>query len=121
MRRVDAASVPEAPVPEADGLSKAVLFEAPETPNFAMRRFTLAPEGRVPRHTNEVEHLQYVLRGQYTVGAATDTGDTTEQVTSGDAMFIPAGQPHWYENPATTAAQFLCLVPNGDNTITLHE
>lgn len=121
MRRVDADSVATTPVAAADGLSKAVLFGPSETPNFAMRRFTLAAAGRVPRHTNDVEHLQYVLTGQYTVGAVTGDEETTRRVTPGDALYIQAGETHWYENPGSEPAQFLCLVPNGDDTITLRE
>lgn len=121
MQRVAADSIPTEPVDAADGLDKAVLFSASETPNFAMRRFTLEAGGTVPRHTNQIEHLQYVLTGEYTVGVETDSGDRTQQVTPDDALLIPAGQPHWYDNPGSTAAQFLCLVPHGDDTITLLE
>lgn len=121
MRCVDADTVSGMPVAEADGLMKAVLFDETETPHFSMRRFTLAADGSVPRHTNTVEHLQYVLAGRYTVGAATDDGDTTRTVSPGDAVFIPAGEPHWYVNDGPSDAQFLCLVPNGDDTPTLRE
>ena len=33
-------------------------------PNFAMRRFVMGEGGGMPRHTNTVEHEQYVLRGR---------------------------------------------------------
>ena len=40
-------------------------------PHFAMRRFVMGEGGGMPRHTNTVEHEQYVLRGRARVSAAT--------------------------------------------------
>ncbi|WP_251341332.1 cupin domain-containing protein [Haloplanus halophilus] len=106
------------PVDAADGLSKGVLIdEGDGAPNFAMRRFTLAPGAAVPEHTNAVEHEQYVLSGEYVVGI-----DGEEHVVSaGDALLIPAGVPHWYRNEGDEAGAFVCVVPNGDDTIELVE
>ncbi|MFB6111526.1 MAG: cupin domain-containing protein [Halobacteriaceae archaeon] len=106
------------PVEAADGLEKGVLI-GPEVgaPTFALRRFTLAPGGSVPRHTNSVEHEQYVLQGEYVVGI----GDEEHTVEPGDSLLIPAGTVHWYRNPGETEAAFLCAVPNGDDSIELLE
>ncbi|PHQ44478.1 cupin, partial [Halorubrum sp. C3] len=83
------------PVDAAEGLSKGVLLdESDGAPNFAMRRFELAPGAAVPRHTNAVEHEQYVLAGEYVVGI----GDEERPVSPGDALLIPAGVEHWYRN-----------------------
>ena len=41
-----------------------VLISSQEGPNFALRRFRMQHGGGMPRHTNTVEHEQYVLRGQ---------------------------------------------------------
>jgi len=35
-----------------------------DLPNFAMRRFVMGEGGGMPRHTNSVEHEQYVLRAR---------------------------------------------------------
>lgn len=48
----------------------------------------------MPEHTNAVEHEQYVLAGEYTVGIEGDT----HEVSAGDSLLIPAGAVHWYEN-----------------------
>ncbi|PSQ54676.1 cupin domain-containing protein [Halobacteriales archaeon SW_8_68_21] len=105
-------------VDAADGLSKAVLLdESDGAPNFAMRRFELAPGAAVPRHTNAVEHEQYVLAGEYVVG----TGDEERTVSPGDAVLIPADVEHWYRNEGDEAGAFICAVPNGDDTIELVE
>jgi quercetin dioxygenase-like cupin family protein len=100
----------------ADGMEKGVLVgEAHGAPNLAIRRFTLAPGGSVPKHTNEIEHEQYVLKGEYVVGI----DDTEHTVSAGDALHIPAGVVHWYRNEGDQKGAFLCAVPTGDDEITL--
>jgi quercetin dioxygenase-like cupin family protein len=105
-------------VAAADGLSKGVLLDASDgAPNFALRRFELAAGSEVPRHTNEVEHEQYVLSGEYVVGI----DDEEFTVSAGDSLLIPAGVVHWYRNESDEAGAFLCAVPNGDDSIELVE
>lgn len=102
----------------ADGMRKAVLLDGSDgAPQFAMRRFELDPGASVPEHTNEVEHEQYVLAGEYTVGIE----DDTYEVSEGDSLLIPAGAVHWYENDGDEAGAFVCVVPNGDDSIELVE
>ena len=106
------------PVDAADGLSKGVLLsEADGAPHFAMRRFTIDPGAEVPKHTNAVEHEQYVLEGEYVVGI--DGEEHT--VSAGDALLIPAGVVHWYRNEGDEDGAFICAVPNGDDSIELRE
>ena len=106
------------PVEAAEGLSKGVLLdESDGAPNFAMRRFELAPGAEVPRHTNAVEHEQYVLSGEYVVGI----GDEEHTVSPGDSLLIPAGVEHWYRNDGDDPGAFICVVPNGDDDIQLVE
>ena len=106
------------PVDAADGLRKGVLIdESDGAPNFAMRRFELAPGAAVPRHTNAVEHEQYVLAGEYVVGI----GEEEHTVSPGDALLIPAGVEHWYRNEGDEPGAFICAVPNGDYEIELVE
>lgn len=116
LRRAD--GIEYEPVDAADGLEKGVLIdEARGAPNFAIRRFTLAAGGEVPKHTNEVEHEQYVLSGEYTVGI----GDEEHTVSAGDSLLIPAGVVHWYRNESEQEGAFICAVPNGDDAIELEE
>ena len=82
------------------------------TPNFAMRRFLMGPDGGMPRHTNTVEHEQYVLRGRARVGI----GDEVFDVGPASVLYIPAGTPHFYE--VTEAPfEFLCMVPHAPDRI----
>lgn len=100
----------------AEGMKKGVLVsDADGAPNFAIRRFTLDAGASVPKHTNEVEHEQYVLEGTYTVGI----GDEEYEVSAGDSLLIPAGVVHWYRNEGSETGAFLCAVPNGDDSIEL--
>ena len=102
----------------APGLRKGVLVgEADGARNLAIRRFTLAPGASVPRHTNEIEHEQYVLEGTYTVGI----GEEEYEVSAGDSLFIPAGAVHWYRNEGSDRGAFICAVPVGDDRIDLLE
>ena len=101
-------------VDAADGMAKGVLV-GPEdgAPNLAIRRFTLDPGASVPKHTNEIEHEQYVLDGTYVVGL----GDEEHVVRAGDSLFIPAGTVHWYRNDSEEPGAFVCAVPDGDDEI----
>lgn len=81
-------------------------------PNFITRRFTLAAGGRIPRHLHAtIEHEQVILSGSMVIGL-----DNREvEVATGDAIFIPAGIAHWYENRTDEPVAFLCMVPNTTN------
>jgi quercetin dioxygenase-like cupin family protein len=94
-----------------------VLIGPGEGPNFALRRFIMQPGGGMPRHTNQVEHEQYVLRGRARVGI----GEQVHEVCADDVLFIPAGTPHWYETIGEEPFEFLCVVPNGPDRIEILE
>lgn len=121
IRRPDA--VEYEAVDAAEGLSKGVLIgEEHGAPNFAMRRFVLDPGTEVPKHTNEVEHVQYVLDGEYVVGFG-GGGDDGEEftVSAGDSLLVPEGVVHWYRNEGEAEGAFICVVPHGDDEIELVE
>lgn len=94
-----------------------VLISAQEGPNFALRKFSMLPGGGMPRHTNAVEHEQYVLRGRARVGI----GGEDHEVRAGDALFIPEGSIHYYENIGEEPFEFLCIVPNKPDEIKIVE
>jgi len=99
--------------PEVVGRSRGAEIQiligpADGAPNFSTRRFTLAAGGRIPRHLHPtIEHEQVMLSGSMVIGL-----DNREvEVAAGDAIFIPAGVAHWYENRSDGTAAFLCMVP----------
>ena len=113
VKRVE--DVPEQEVSGGRDATRQVLIGPDEGPNFAMRRFIMQPGGGMPRHTNSVEHEQYVLRGAATVGIA----DGTVEVSTGDVVYIPAGTPHWYRAKEGEPFEFICVVPNLPDEVTL--
>lgn len=92
-----------------------VLISAQEGPNFALRRFRMLEGGGMPRHTNTVEHEQYVLRGRARIGI----GAETYEVSAGDVVFIPEGAIHYYDNIGDEPFEFLCIIPNKDDKVTI--
>lgn len=109
--------VPAETVGNATGTTRQVLIGPDEAPDFAMRRFVMQPGGGMPKHTNTVEHEQYVLRGRAKIGIA---GDVVE-VHEGSVVFIPAGTPHWYRVEGDEPFEFLCVVPNRPDEIKVLE
>jgi quercetin dioxygenase-like cupin family protein len=105
-------------VDAAEGMKKGVLV-GPEhgAPNLAIRRFVLEAGAEVPKHTNDIEHEQYVLEGEYVVGI----GEEEHTVSAGDSLLIPAGTVHWYRNESDQQGSFICAVPTGDDSIELVE
>ncbi len=101
------------PVPRARGATMAVLIGPDDgAPNFAKRRFVLAPGGRIPAHFHpDIEHEQVVIRGEMRLGL----DDETMVVGAGDVVFIPARTVHWYENVSDAPCEFLCTVPITDS------
>lgn len=97
------------------GTSRRDLIDSIEGPHFALRKFTMAPGGGMPRHTNTVEHEQYVLRGRGRIGI----GEEVFEVRADDVVYIPAGIPHWYETVGDEPFEFLCAVPNHPDEIEL--
>lgn len=102
-------TINEVPVERSRGTTIQILLGPEEgVPNFATRRFTIQPGGRIPCHRHDhIEHEQVVLEGSMVIGL--DEHEAT--VGSGDSIFIPAGVAHWYENRGAVPVRFLCVVP----------
>ena len=92
-----------------------VLISSREGPNFALRKFSMQKDGSMPRHTNTVEHEQYVLRGQATI----TIGEETHHVKAGDVVFIPESVIHSYQNTGEEPFEFLCIIPNKEDKVTV--
>lgn len=92
-----------------------VLISSQEGSNFALRKFSMKPGGGMPLHTNTVEHEQYVLGGRAKIGI----GEQEYEVRTGDVVYIPEGIPHFYENIGDEPFEFLCIIPNKEDVITI--
>jgi len=95
------------------GTTIQVLISSQEGPNFALRKFSMQKGGGMPRHTNTLEHEQYVLHGAATI----TIGEETHHVKAGDVVFIPEGIVHSYENTGDEPFEFLCIIPNKEDNI----
>ena len=81
-------------------------------PNFAMRRFTIRPGGRIPLHDHPWEHEIYILKGRGTALY----GERETKIGAGDVIIIPGKESHGYVNTGRGDLVFLCMIPNyGDN------
>lgn len=109
--------LPLEPVRAGQGTRRQVLTPRGSGAGFHMRRFVMEPGGGMPRHTNRVEHQQYVLRGRARVGI----GDRVHEVSAGDVVHIPAGAPHWYRAGDDEPFEFLCAVPDDEDRIEIVE
>ena len=103
------------PLQAGKGASMQMLISPSIAPHFAMRKFVIKKGGHMPLHTNSVEHEQYVLKGS----AKVVIDGQTSVVKAEDVLFIPAGIAHAYEVIGDEDYEFLCLVPNLDDTIQL--
>ena len=99
-------------VTAGQGTTMQILISSEEAPNFAFRKFVMNPHGGMPRHTNLVEHEQYVLRGSGII----EIGDEVFQVSEGDSVYIPSQVPHSYK-AGKDGFEFICVVPNKEDKI----
>ena len=89
-----------------------LLAPADGAPNFALRRFVIAPGGYTPRHTHDWEHEVYVLQGAGVL--------VTEQchipLQADQAILVAPGESHQFRCTGSASLEMLCIVPNGPAT-----
>ncbi len=84
-----------------------LLGPAENCPNFAMRKFSVAPGGHTPHHQHNYEHEVLVLAGRgVAIGPAGET-----PLAPGDVIYVPANEMHQFQNRSDTGFEFICLVP----------
>jgi len=103
-------------IASAEGTTIQVLISSDEAPNYAFRKIAMAPDGSMPKHTNLVEHEQYVLHGSGVI----EISDEAFEVSVGDAVYIPCGVSHSYK-AGKDGFEFICVVPNKEDKIELLE
>ncbi len=75
--------------------------------NYAMRLFTVEPDGVIPKHEHPWEHEIFILEGRGIIGA----GDVEKEVEAGNFAYIEPNVPHWYRNTGDGEWKFLCIIP----------
>jgi quercetin dioxygenase-like cupin family protein len=105
------AEIDEKPV-EMEGASgcsvRWLVSESDGAPNFAMRRFEVAPGGYTPRHSHPYEHEVYVLEGEGVVYE----NDRPHPLRPGAVVLVKPDEVHQFRNTGATPLKFLCLIPN---------
>jgi len=84
-----------------------LINEVQDAPNFAMRRFQVAPGGNTPYHTHPWEHEVYVLEGD-AVAVGKD-GET--KIGPGSVVLVQPDEEHNFVNKGDTDFVFLCMIP----------
>ena len=106
----------EAIMKRIDELLKVVNDDTPkEDKDFIVRKVTLAVDGSMPNHINEIQHQQYVLKGE----AKVIVGDEEYHARAGDFIYIPAGVEHNYEACYGSEYEFLCMITTKEDKITM--
>lgn len=99
-------------VPKTRKSTLAVLSPA-EDKDFIVRKVCIKEGGIMPNHTNKIQHQQYVLRGEGRV----IIGENEYHAKAGDFIYIPAGEPHWYEACYGDDYEFLCMITTKEDEI----
>ena len=77
-------------------------------PNFAMREFTVEPDGHTPKHSHPYEHEVFVLKGE---GVVLE-GDEQHPIQAGDFIYVAPDEIHQFRNSGSGELTFLCMVPH---------
>ena len=78
-----------------------------QAPNFAMRHFSIEPDGCTPMHQHDWEHEVMILCGD---GELECDGDVSS-ISKGDWIYIESNQLHQFRNTGDSQLEFLCIVP----------
>ncbi len=109
VRRVD--EVPVADLSDGQAIVGATkqLLIGPEdgAPTFAVRLFTLAPQGHTPHHGHAFEHGVVVLAGQ----GELVTEEAVHVLTPTTVAHVAPGEAHQFRNTGREPLRFLCVVP----------
>jgi len=84
-----------------------LISDVDAAPNFAMRRFTVAPGGHTPHHTHDNEHEVFVLSGE---GTLVFDGEEYP-LHPGSFALVDPGVIHQFRNAGDENFVFLCVVP----------
>lgn len=111
IRQVDDVPSQTMDMPGARSVSMKLLVGRDDgAPTFAMRQFTVEPNGHTPLHKHNYEHEVYILQGNGQFVSGVD-GTTIRPIKAGHVVFVPANQMHQFRNVSTQPLKFICLIP----------
>ena len=84
-----------------------LINEKQGAPNFAMRRFEVAPGGETPYHNHEWEHEVYVLEGE----AVAVSESVKTLIGPGSVVLVEPKEVHNFKNTGDKPFVFLCMIP----------
>ena len=84
-----------------------LITEGDGADRFIMRHFEIAPGGYTPLHEHAWEHEVFILKGSGLVVCA----DGERPIKPGDAIFMPGGERHQFQNTGEQPLEMLCLIP----------
>ena len=108
------------PVFETQVHRKAGTVEEFDDYGLTVSEIYFAPGERTTMHEHTVRQVLYVTDGEGFVA----TEDETHEVSVGDVISIPPGEPHWHGAKPTTAFEHLSIVildESGDGTYAVEE
>lgn len=110
--RVDRSSEVEAQQVKMEGAEGCVIRwlvdDKDGAPNFAMREFSVDPNGHTPKHSHPYEHEVYILAGEGVVME----GDQERTISAGDFVYVAPDEIHQFRNTGELPMKFLCMVPH---------
>ncbi|BCU66790.1 cupin [Sulfolobales archaeon HS-7] len=82
---------------------------------YAVRKFTVKPDGIIAMHKHPYEEAVYVINGE----AKVCVGERKEDIRQGELIYISGGEPHSFFNHSKNELEFICIIPYiEDMTIT---
>ncbi|MBI1939502.1 MAG: cupin domain-containing protein [Ignavibacteriales bacterium] len=92
-----------------DVLKQIPIAKADGTPNFALRVFTVEPDGHTPYHNHNYEQLNYIIEGEGML--INDKGEELP-LKKGDFALVLPNEMHQYKNVSKEKPLvFICGVP----------
>ena len=105
---VSVADTKELTTPQVKRL-KWLLTKEIGAPNFEMRYLLILKSAEYSEGAHPWEHGIFVVEGE----GILRSGGEERVIKPGDAVFIPSGETHGFQNPWEEALGLICVIPAG--------
>ncbi len=97
------------PIKDLDGASRLILIDkdtvGAEDITFGFSRFEPKTSVHKKHAHPDAEEIMYILSGRGITGIK----DQEYEITSGETLWVPRGETHWFYNPFDEPCEFLFL------------